>query len=121
MKGILVNPREGIKIVDFEPNLDWYYQHLECDTIDIAERKVGGEYVDIICDDEGLLKEDWLPSAVDWEGRIMLAGCLLLCKHDGEGGETGLGDELAEKILHEHSASAVYNGTPIHLLAGVEY
>ena len=49
----------------------------------IASRKIGGEYFDIICDDEGLLRDAPLPSAADPNGTIMLVGNLFICRHRG--------------------------------------
>lgn len=79
---------------DITPELDTYYELLHCTTIDIVTRKVKGKYYDIICDDEGLLVDDPLISAIDDRGRGMLCGALLIVgMADDEGYETSLTDE----------------------------
>lgn len=121
LTGVFVSARTGVEVVQFEPKLEWYYKHLECQYIDIAEREIGGVIYDIICDDEGLLVENPIPTACDHNGRPMLFGNLLICHHDDEGNETGLTEEEAENIVENFSAGAIVNGEPIHLLACVEY
>ena len=57
--GVLVNPDEKtVKKVTIEKSLDSYYKTLDCSCIDIVTRKIGGRRFDIICDDEGLYKDD---------------------------------------------------------------
>ena len=38
-------------------DLDVFYSLIDCDTIDIVTRRIGGQEYDIICDDEALLRE----------------------------------------------------------------
>ena len=61
-----------------------------CDTIDIANREIGGCRVDIICDDNGLFAEEPIVTAMDYLGRPMLVGNLFICSHDDEGNESSL-------------------------------
>ena len=79
--------------VDDENHLTEYYKLLNCSLIDIARRKVGGKYFDIILDDEGLFTESPIVSAIDSNGDPALVGNLLFCNHDGQGGETSLTDQ----------------------------
>ena len=74
-------------------HLTEYYKLLKCYLIDIARRKVGGKYYDIIVDDEGLFAEKPTVSAIDSNGDPALVGNLLFCNHDGQGGETSLTDQ----------------------------
>jgi hypothetical protein len=41
-----------IIVVNIEPTLKNYYKKLDCECIDIQERKFGGVPFDIVCDDE---------------------------------------------------------------------
>lgn len=76
--------------------LDDYYKLLNCDTIDIVTRevvsfnKIHKEY-DIICDDNGLLKDNIIISAVDVKDMsVQLVGNLLVCNFDSNGNEKSL-------------------------------
>ena len=85
-------------------NLEDYYKLLNCRCIDIVNRPIISlndkiEHFDIICDDEGLLKENNLVSAVDFRNRkIALVGNLLICDFDREGNEKSLSKEQIEFI-----------------------
>lgn len=101
MKMFLVDVKnQTLGVRDVQPKLEEYYRLLDCDTIDIVERQVGGKYFDIICDDEGLLKENPIPSALNKKGELMLVGNLLLCHHDNEGNETELSDKDVRLITN---------------------
>lgn len=88
--GYLIDPEGQACVVEIPNGLDGYYKLLDCETIDIVRRKIGGKYYDIVCDDEGLFKETVNVSAVDGEGQAMLVGKLLICNHDGHGNEASL-------------------------------
>ena len=78
------------KVVDVN-TLEDYYQLIGCRCIDIVTRKIGRKVYDIICDDEGLLKDDPFISAIDDFGRVMLVGSLIICGlADSEGELTAL-------------------------------
>ena len=65
--------------------LNAYYRALDCSCIDIVSRRIGGKRFDIVCDDEGLFKEDCRISAFDRNWQPMLCGSLFVCKsHEGE-------------------------------------
>lgn len=87
MKALLLDTVEKTtKIVNPE-GLSDYYEMLRCRTIDIVTRKIGRKWYDIIVDDEGLLKEDPLISAIDDFGRVMLVGSLIICGVADDEGE----------------------------------
>ena len=72
--GVLVDVNAGtVKEATIEANLDSYYKALNCDCIDIVVRSLGPYRFDIICDDEGLLKDNARMSATDPHGHPMLA------------------------------------------------
>lgn len=74
-------------------DLDDFYKYLKCSCFDIARRKIGGKYYDIFVDDEGLLKEGFIVSAIDSKGNAMLVGNLIFANHDAEGNTTSLSEE----------------------------
>ena len=78
MKMILLDVKnEVVEIVEAD-GLQDYYRHIGTDVIDIVTRRIGGEPYEIICDDEGLLKEYPKISAIDDMGQPMLVGNLLI-------------------------------------------
>ena len=82
--------------------LDAYYKVLNCDTFDIARRRIGNNYYDIYCDDEGLFKENNKPSAITFDGaRVVevLVGNLFICKADKNGETIGLTDKEMDEIF----------------------
>lgn len=98
--GVLINPDDGTaekKTID--NNLQGYYEALNCDIIDIVERTLGDNTYDIICDDEGLLKDNYTVSAIDKGMHVMLVGRIFLCHHDDEGELTSLNDDEIIDIL----------------------
>lgn len=79
---------------DKEPELEFYYTHIGCRYIDIVYRKVEDRWFDIVCDNEGLLVEKPIVTAINAEDfSPMLCGTLIFAHHDSEGNLTGLSDE----------------------------
>ncbi len=95
-----VNANQPPQVLEIEDRLQLYYDLIECDTIDIVERKIEDRNFRIICDDEGILK---LPeiSAISSQGKIRFVGNLIICSdvvtEDGE--LVGLTDEEVIYIL----------------------
>lgn len=91
-----------VKTVDVDPKLSTYYKLLDCDCIEMPERRIGvrsKKYFTIICNESGLLKDRPIPSAIDNLGNIMLVGNLLFCKVNYDTGrEVGLTQDEAEYI-----------------------
>jgi len=94
LTGYLVDvENETAGVVTIDRNLHEYYKVLNCDCIDVATRKIGRfgkRYYDIICDDEGLLKDKPKISAINDLGQVMLCGNLFIVNNDGEGEFTSL-------------------------------
>ena len=63
--------------------LEDFYEQLDCSTIDIVRRKIGDKVYDIICDDEGLFRDDARVSAITEDGEPALVGNLLFSNHSG--------------------------------------
>jgi hypothetical protein len=125
VKGFLIDVYgdRGCNELVFHDTLENIYKILDVETIDVAVRKIGNFTYDIICDDEGLLK-DSLPSAVTDKDEVQLVGNLLLVNHDEEGNFTSLTDEQIEDLgKHLVMAMMAYRGdTRVYgLLKGVEY
>lgn len=90
IKGILVTTAGEIKPAELDGSLDGYYEALECDIIDCTVRRIGNKEYDIICDDEGLCKENPKVTAVTTRLEPALVGNLFICNHDEEGNWTSL-------------------------------
>lgn len=103
-----------------ENSLSGFYRALNCSTIDIVERKVGGVPYDFICDDEALLKPPAKVSAIAKDRSPMLAGNLFLCKSTPDGESTSLSPEdithIKENILGCISGLEFYG-----VISNVEY
>ena len=83
MKAFLIDVKNNeAKAVETDGGLDSLYKLTDCTCIDIAVRKIGGKWFDIVCDDEGLFRDDIKISAVNRDGEPMLVGNLLFCHHD---------------------------------------
>lgn len=102
MKVLFINVTDNtVKIMDITDNLDTYYNLINCRCIDIIERKIGNKYYDIVCDDEGLLKDNPKISALDPTGQPMLCGNLVIVRNDGKGNLIGLTNNDLANIWNE--------------------
>lgn len=91
IKGILVDVKSNIiDVCEIEKSLESYYKILNCELIDIVSMKIGNRYFDIICDDEGLMKDDINISAIYDDFTPALVGNILVVRHDGKGNERSL-------------------------------
>ena len=94
-------------------SLDDYYKHLKCDCIDIPTRKVGTVVFDVICDDNGLLIENPVVSAVDKNLRPMLVGNLLFSHHDKAGETTScIESDMVNLQRHLITVHNMFTGRP---------
>lgn len=103
LRGVLVDvENESASIVEIPDDLDEFYKILNCDCIDITVRRIGyrKEKFNIVCDDEGLLKEPQKISAIDNLGNPQLVGNLFIVgTADSEGNLTSLSEDDAAYIL----------------------
>lgn len=119
MKVMYINEK-AVQFIDIEDILETYYEMIDCDFIDITMRKIGGRYFDVIVDDEGLLKGRMV-QAYSADHEPMLAGSMIICHNDGEGGLVGITEE-DEEILGEHITSGIdRNGNVVPCIVGMEY
>ena len=102
IKGVLVSNGE-IKEYELEVNnYKDYYKILDCDTFDIVTRKFGDEWLDIYCDDEGLLKSGNKPSILTFcDGNLVeqIVGNAFITSHNDEGDTISLNDEQIKKVM----------------------
>ena len=86
-------------IIDLKDDLNEFYKLIKCDCIDIVSRKIGNKYYDIICDDNGLLVNRPVVSAIDILNNPALVGNLLIVGEPTACGEmTELSTEEAKMI-----------------------
>ena len=79
MKTILIDVyNEKVEVIDVEPNLETFYEKIDCRCIDIVRRKIGKKIFTIVCDDEGLFHEPQKISAINNIGEPMLVGNLMI-------------------------------------------
>ena len=103
--------------VTIEKSIDAYYEVLDCSCIDIKSR-----FVDIICDDEGIMKADARISAIDSKGDPMLVGNLFVVKFDGVEDETSLTEDDIEYVKRNIDRFAtMLHPEPYPMLTWVEY
>ena len=96
----IVNANGTTEVRNIENNLQTYYDIIGCDTIDIVSRRFAGKYLDVICDDEGLLKDGARLTAIDVNSRPMLVGTLIIVDHDDEGETVSLTAEDVKRVEH---------------------
>ena len=100
IRGVLIDVvNNTAKVVEIEKKLESYYKILNCNLIDITSRYIGDRLFDIICDDEGLYKENFIVSALTKNRTPALVGNLFVVKFDGCEDETSLTDEEINYVL----------------------
>lgn len=123
--GYFVDPENCIaKPRTIEHSLEGFYALLRCDCIDIPNRAIGDRRFDIICDDEGLLKDDTFVSAYSSGGSPMLVGPIFVVKFDGKEDVTSLTEEELDYIEdYVETGWAILDGG-VHVarvLVGLDY
>ena len=89
-----------VKAVRVKDDLDEFYSFLDCTTIDMPTRWIGGKEFVVICDDEALFRNGYKPSAYNGNER-MLVGNLLVVADAGGGEVRGLTwDEVVHIMSH---------------------
>ena len=87
MKSLLLDVNKNrVTIVDPQ-GLDDYYDLIGCRLIDIPARRIGEKWFNIICDDEGALKDYPRVSAIDDHCNTQLVGSLIITGGVDEEGE----------------------------------
>ena len=124
--GILINPMEGFAApVTMEDSLSSFYSALDCSCIDIVDRTIGRskKRFSIVCDDEGLLKDDFYISAISAQFEPMLVGSLFVVSCDYETGELeSLSEQELEYVLdHVYFAASANHPGLAPILCQVGY
>lgn len=103
-------------------DIHWYHEYIDCRCFDITQRKIGGRYFDIFCDDEGLLKDPQPPlSAINTKTKEpMLVGNLIIANHDRAGETTDLSDEDI-KLIKKHIVMLTMKDGSMNLALDCEY
>lgn len=102
---------ELVEAKEIESNLDTYYSEIGCDCIEIPERCIGRKLFNIICDEEGLFKDNPIPSAVGNGYREAIFGNLIVCGLADDNGElTGITDEDVQLIRDNIRGAATVDG-----------
>lgn len=100
IKGFLIdvyNKKQAAEI-EFEDTLDNIYKILDVETIDVACLKVEGHRYDFVVDDEGLFKNDAIPSVLDGAGNVLLVGNVLVVNSNDDGDFVSLTDEEIKNL-----------------------
>lgn len=99
MRTVLLNVYENtVTEVDVKDDLDAFYEKLGCDLIEIDERRIGGKWFDVMCDEEGTFRDDARISAIDNFGNTMFVGNLMFFHNDGEGNLTGITEDEVKHL-----------------------
>lgn len=102
LRGVLIDVNAtDPKVIEIEDRLENFYDILNCHCIDIVTRKIGNVPFDIICDDNGLLKENPILTGMSFDEQSHLFGNLLIVGlADSEGNLTSLSAADIKKIGH---------------------
>lgn len=123
MKMFLIDVENNkTEVVDCDGELQSLYDLVKCDYVEIVERNICGVECNIICDEEGKLKNKRL-SGVMYDKSDYFVGNLLICgMADSEGNLTGLKDEEIE-IIQDCIGEFDYEGEsePRKILLEIEY
>ena len=111
MKSLFFNVKENqFEVIEIEkPDLQFFDKKIGCDLIDIAVRKIDGKEFNIVLDEEGLLKEDPIVSAIDGNGNPTFVGNLMFFGGETteDGGLVGLTDAEIDHILRSVGVAVV--------------
>jgi len=100
--GVLIDIGSGFfGKATLDGSLESYCRALKCTCFDITYRSIGGTEFAVYCDDEGLLKQDPVPSAFTADGRPQLVGNLFIARIDEEGETISLTDSEIEQVIKQ--------------------
>lgn len=122
MRGLLFDAKKNdFTEVDVK-DLHDYYKLINCSCIDVCRRKIGDRYFEIVVDDEGLLKDKPMLSAINpLDDNCVLVGNLIF--YDGvdyEGEFTPITDE-GVKIIKENLLTAYFDDGSRRNLIKIEW
>lgn len=123
MKYLLIDViNNDVRLVEAN-GLDDFYKLLNCRCIDIVRRKIGDIDCNLIVDDEGLLIDNPIVSAIDVSGTPCLFGNILVASGRTVDGElTELTDEeLQEVMFNIAEITTTKHPEPYKVLVEVDY
>lgn len=123
MKYLLIDViNNKVEMVEAD-GLDDFYRILNCRCIDIIHRKIGDTECTLIIDDEGLLKDDPIVSAIDVTGLPCLVGNILIASDRTVDGElTELTNEEVQDIMFNVAEiTTLKRSEPYRVLVEVDY
>ena len=123
MKYLLIDViNNDVRLVEAN-GLDDFYKLLNCRCIDITRRKIGDIGCNLIVDDEGLLIDNPIVSAIDVSGTPCLFGNILVASGRTVDGElTELTDEeLQEVMFNIAEITTTKRPEPYKVLVEVDY
>lgn len=86
--------KPDITICYIQDSLEEFYKLINCDLIDITQYKD----MNVICDDEGLLKDDFKPSLVINDRQALVGNLIFTGGTDEEGNLTSITGEQIEEL-----------------------
>lgn len=103
--------------VRLDGELKSYYKLLDCDYIEAPEFEIDGEMITVICDEEGLYKENTSVRIYNEKFQPLVVGSVFLCKADYKTGEfISLEDETIKKIIANCLKMAITERGVLHVL-----
>lgn len=116
LKTILLDVENGIvKEMEVENELHAFYKAMNVDMIEFTYPKIGNKEYTIMCDEEGLLKAEPKPSAINKSGRVQLVGNLMFFNDSPDGDLKS----LSEKDIKEIKENIImYGGTKPLVILG---
>lgn len=101
MKTVFLDVLNGkdAEVIDIEDQLEAFYEKLDCRSIDIVQRKIGGKWFAVMCDEEGLFRDPQVVSAINDIGQPMFVGNLMFFHETKDGEIIGLSDDDIDHIL----------------------
>ena len=93
--------KQTIEKCTLENSLEAFYHALNCGSIECPTRVISGMHVIVVCDGEGLLKENQKPAVIGFDHVEVIVGNVFLCKFDGVDDFTSMTEEETEKILSD--------------------
>lgn len=88
-------------VLQFQNELQWFYDTIRCEHIEIVKRKIRGQYYCFIVDDEGMLKRNFV-SLTSVDRKELLFGNVIICRDLGEelvGMDYEEADELIDALI----------------------
>lgn len=105
IKGVLIEPNKGLRIVEINDEVEEYHKLLNCRTFDIQRITVDGKEFDVYIDDEGKFIEDNEPTVVlyyDGQPYDMIVGKAFFTDVNLETGETiSLNEDQINHLLKQ--------------------